>query len=421
MTKWLTTWLIGLLSLLLAIALSNHFAPIASHLPASPAATTELRGVWLTNINSAVLFNPWGIDRALYQLAQLNFNTVYPVVWNRGHTFYPSSVAKEATGQLQDPFLNRLRFGDDVLARIIRQGHRQQLRVIPWFEYGFMAPAQSSLVQTHPDWVTKRLDGSEAIGNIEEQELPNTPSSPLHSALQTIKRTLGTSIGHRVWLNPLHPDVQQFLLNLIVEVVNRYDIEGIQLDDHFGLPVDLGYDDFTIQLYQTEHNGLLPPTDPQEAEWMQWRAAKLSEFMQRLFQTVKSLNPDCLVTLSPNPHQFAYRSYLQDWQTWVENGWVEELILQAYRNDINAFKAELKRPAIEAAREKIPVGIGIFSGSWGRPVSFEQIQQQVDVAREKGFTGVAFFYWESLWGYITPESPRMRRSRFQALFSATPS
>lgn len=48
---------------------------------------TEIRGVWLTNVASGVLFVPWGINRAINQLSSLNFNTIYPVVWNRGHTF----------------------------------------------------------------------------------------------------------------------------------------------------------------------------------------------------------------------------------------------------------------------------------------------------------------------------------------------
>ncbi|MEO3704788.1 family 10 glycosylhydrolase [Trichormus azollae] len=46
--------------------------------------TTEIRGVWLTNVASSLLFVPWGIHRATDQLASLNFNTIYPLVWNRG-------------------------------------------------------------------------------------------------------------------------------------------------------------------------------------------------------------------------------------------------------------------------------------------------------------------------------------------------
>ncbi|WP_347277127.1 family 10 glycosylhydrolase, partial [Coleofasciculus sp. FACHB-712] len=77
-------------------------------------ASTELRGVWLTNVASSVLFMPWGVNRAMHQLSQLHFNTVYPVVWNRGHTFYPSTVARRKTGRPQDQGLELLGLGRDV-------------------------------------------------------------------------------------------------------------------------------------------------------------------------------------------------------------------------------------------------------------------------------------------------------------------
>ncbi len=102
-------------------------------------------------------------NRALHQMSQLNFNTVYPVVWNRGQTFYPSSVAKGVTGRSQDSWLRVLRLGRDVLAEIVKQGQQQRLRVIPWFEYGFMAPAGSKLAKRHPDWITFRRDSTKTL------------------------------------------------------------------------------------------------------------------------------------------------------------------------------------------------------------------------------------------------------------------
>ncbi len=105
--------------------------------------------------------------------------------------------------------------------------------------------------------------------------------------------------------------MQQFIINLIVEVVTQYNVAGIQLDDHFGLPVELGYDPFTVQLYQQEHGGKSPPTNYKDTEWMRWRADKITDLMQRLFQAIKAVKPDCLVSLSPNSHFFAYNAYLK--------------------------------------------------------------------------------------------------------------
>ena len=44
--------------------------------------------------------------------------------------------------------------------------------------------------------------------------------------------------ANEAYLNPCHPEVQTFLTDLIVEVVQAYPVDGIQLDDHFGLPLE---------------------------------------------------------------------------------------------------------------------------------------------------------------------------------------
>ncbi|NET53507.1 MAG: family 10 glycosylhydrolase, partial [Merismopedia sp. SIO2A8] len=143
-----------------------------------------------------------------------------------------------------------------------------------------------------------------------------------------------------------------------------------------------------------------------------------TNFMQDIFQAVKSVKPECLVSLSPNSKSFAYRNYLQDWHSWVERGLVEELILQVYRRDLSSFQAELVKPELYFAHSRMPLGVAILTGTPRLPVAIETIQQQVQVVRDRGFDGVSFFYWESLWGYIAPESPRKRRRAFMAIFSS---
>ncbi|WP_347276125.1 glycoside hydrolase family 10 protein [Coleofasciculus sp. FACHB-T130] len=418
--KGIHTWFISLLCLGLAIAFSIYSPQFRTNSPPS-VASTELRGVWLTNVASSVLFMPWGVNRAMHQLSQLHFNTVYPVVWNRGHTFYPSTVARRKTGRPQDQGLELLGLGRDVLAEIIKQGNRQQIRVIPWFEYGFMAPASSELAKRHPDWISLRQDGTKNIlPEILEQGLRDPAKPNVQPSSRKVEQFIRNQFARKVvWLNPLHPEVQQFILNLMVEVVTEYDVAGIQMDDHFGLPVEFGYDPFTVELYRQEHQGKSPPTNPKDAEWMSWRANKITDFMQRLFQSIKSVKPGCLVSLSPNPYSFAYRFYLQDWQTWVQRGLVEELVVQVYRDDLKSFLAELSQPSVQMARRQIPVGVGILSGLVSRPVDMKQIQQQVQAVRDRGFSGVSFFYWESLWGYMSPEPPKRRREAFRALFPAS--
>ncbi|MDJ0599541.1 MAG: family 10 glycosylhydrolase [Crocosphaera sp.] len=375
----------------------------------------ERRGVWLTNVSSAVLFFPGSVNRVIKQLAKLHFNTIYPVVWNRGHTFYPSSLAKEMIGEAQEPLLNWTRGNVDVLRVIVEESHQRGLQVIPWFEYGLMIPKSSLIAQKHPHWLTHSQQGS--IHTFFQDELATKKREKSRNLLKNwIQYNYQKKASQLVWLNPFHPEVQQLIKGLMLEVVMQYKVDGVQLDDHFGIPVELGYDPFTIKLYQQEHGGKNPPNDPRNTEWSRWRAAKLTAFMTDLVKTVKIANPDIFISLSPNSYSFSYQNYLQDWKNWVKRGLIDELVLQVYRNDLDSFNRELQESTVRLARQKMPVSIGILSGTLNNPVKIEQIKQQVETVRRLGFDGVSFFYWESLWGYLSPESPYKRRRVFEEIF-----
>ncbi|MEM1367358.1 MAG: glycoside hydrolase family 10 protein [Cyanobacteria bacterium P01_H01_bin.15] len=349
---------------------------------------SELRGVWLTNVDSPVLFDATRTRNALDALSDLNFNTVYPTVWNWGHTLYPSQVAQAVTGLALDPepgLQNR-----DVLAEICDRAREKNLSVIPWFEFGFMAPAYSELAKRHPEWLTQRADGSTVWLEGGQHE--------------------------RVWLNPIMPQVQDFLTALLVEIVERYDIDGIQVDDHFGYPSDFGYDSFTVDLYQAEHNGQAPPEDPKDDAWIDWRAAKISDYVVNLRQTLKSLDPTLVVSVSPNPQPFSRESYLLDWATWLERGLIDELVIQVYRDSQERFEYELSDTSAMAAQKKIPVSIGILTGLKNQTVPSKRIRKQVKIAREQNYAGVSFFFYESLWT-LADESKSQRQDVFRQLFT----
>lgn len=349
--------------------------------------TQEIRGVWLTNIDSDVLFSPAKTEKAIATLADLNFNTVYPTVWNWGYTLYPSEVAEKVTNSKIDPIeglQNR-----DVLKEIINHAHQHKMSVIPWFEFGFMVPADSQLAQLHPDWLTKRRDVSTIWleGNVHE----------------------------RVWLNPLHPEVQEFITDLIIEIVSNYDIEGIQVDDHFGYPSEFGYDPYTVALYRQQHNGKLPPIDNLNPDWIQWRADQITAYVETLFHRIKAVKPNVIISVSPNPQEFSLEKYLLDWAKWERKGLVEELILQVYRDNMEAFNRELSQLELQQAKNHIPTSIGILTGLKGNPVNFDLITEQIKQTRHQKFAGVSFFFYESLWNF-GPEKPQQRQSFLKNLF-----
>ena len=368
--------------------------------PVAIAPRKELRGVWMTNIDSNVLFSRAELEPALNKLADLNFNTVYPTVWNWGYTLFPSAVAKQVTGYKQGLYpdlaetgrqtrLEEAQGNRDMLLELIEIAHSRDLKVIPWFEFGFMAPADSALAMRHPDWLTQKQDGSLI-----------TPEGD----------------HDRVWLNPFHPEVQSFILELVAELSANYDIDGFQVDDHMGLPFAYGYDAYTVNLYKQEHNGQAPPLDPKDAEWTRWRADKITDFMGQVFRTVKRYKPQAIMSVSPNPHEFAYEYYLQDWDTWLKRGYVEELIIQLYRNDLGRFVWEMGQDAAEFARNHVPTSVGILSGLRGRSVPMSQIAEQVEAVRDRDYAGVSFFFYETLWNLSDEGTPLERQEALQEIF-----
>ena len=109
---------------------------------------------------------------------------------------------------------------------------------------------------------------------------------------------------------------------------------------------------------------------------------------------VRAARPGAVISISPNNYDFAYRLQLQDWREWVGRGIADELLVQIYR------------PEVQEARQRIPTAIAVMSGQRNRPTPLALMAQKLAANRAQGL-GVAFFYFESLWGQ-GPEPPQER-------------
>ncbi len=351
-----------------------------------PVQRTELRGVWLTANDMPVLRDRSRMQATVNQLADLQFNRLYVVVWNGGMAYYPSRVSEGR--QLQD-FTYRGLQGQDIVAELIAAGRSRGLLVVPWFEFGLMAPPDSALAKRHRDWLTQKRDGG----------------------LSSI-----SAAGEVVWLNPFRPEVEQLITDLVLEVVSQYDAEGIQFDDHMSLPREFGYDPYTVALYRKE-TGREPPADAEDAAWVKWRADRLTAFMERLARAVRKARPGTILSISPNYYAFAYKLQLQDWRSWVQRGIADEVLIQIYRSDLESYLPQLSRPEVQETQRRIPTAIAVMSGLRNRPNPIGLIRQKVQANRERGL-GVAFFYFESLWN-LGPEPPAERMAALAELFGGS--
>jgi uncharacterized lipoprotein YddW (UPF0748 family) len=393
-------------SLLFAVGLWAVLAIWQAPVVQQGAPTQELRGVWMTNYGSTLMYYTTRLDEAVANLAQHHINTLYPAVWNRGYTLHPSPVARKAGGGDRNPLLHvPLIPHQDVLAGLVTQARRQHLRLIPWFEYGLMISTNSAIAQQHPDWLTQTRSGDKIL-------TPPTVQNDAPSA-EKLQEFAGKN---QAWLNPAHPAVQQFLTDLIVDVVQRYAVDGIQLDDHFSLPIQFGYDPYTIQLYRNDHNGTAPPQNSADPDWMAWRAAKITHLMGKISQAVKATRKGAIVSLSPNAPAFAYSTSLQNWPTWIQQGFVDEVVVQVYRKEITALQAELNSPSLLGLKSKIPLSIGLYTGPMLNAKPIQRLQQEAEAVQNAKYRGVSFFSWETTFWFFKRGSYNQVHQTFLKLF-----
>ncbi len=330
-------------------------------------AIIETRGIWLTTTDSKVLRSKERIAEAMDFLAETGFNVVFPVVWNKAVTLYPSQIMQQTFGVEIDP----MSLGRDPLEEVIVEARRVGLKVIPWFEYGFASSYNLNggvLLQKKPEWAARDCNGNLLKKNGFE------------------------------WLNALDLQVQEFLLNLVLEVVKNYDVDGVQGDDRFpALPCEGGYDVGTVTRYRQEFNRN-PPQNPKNRQWLQWRADILTEFLARLYREVKAVNPNLLVVIAPNIYDWAFQEYLQDSPTWLKRGIVDMIQPQIYRRDFRSYQAIanklINQQFTDATLPKLAPGILMKLGSYC--ISPEYLVQAIEYNRQLGIQGEVFFFYEGL-------------------------
>jgi len=328
---------------------------------------SAIRGVWLTNVDSKVLNSKESIEQAVNLCDEIGLNSIFVVTWNKGMTTYPSKIMKELTGvEIDTQFIGR-----DPLKELIEAAHKKNIKVIAWFEFGFSSSYKENggkILQLKPEWKSKDKDGNLISKNGFE------------------------------WMNGFDPAVQNFMLSLILEVVGKYDIDGIQGDDRLpAMPSEAGYDDYTKELY-LKKLGEYPPADSKEMNWLTFRSQILNEFGKKIFDEVKSLKPNVIVTMAPSIYPWSLEEYLQDWPTWLNNGSVEFVFPQVYRYKISDYEnqiVEIKKNQIDEDNfQRFYPGILLKVGDYVADKKF--LSKMIKVNRNNNIKGEVFFFFEGL-------------------------
>lgn len=330
-----------------------------------------LRGVWVSNVGSDVLSSKSNITECVNICKELGINTIFLVTYNNGKTQYRSDVMREYFGVEIDPvFGNR-----DPLAEMIEAAKPLGIKVVAWFEYGFASVYGDNtggpIVAKYPEWASRDVNGKI------------------------------TEKNNFYWLDAFNPDVQEFVKRLMVEVVKKYpDISGVQGDDRLpALASNGGYNAMVTSLYKKE-TGNNVPSNFSDAQWLKWRADKLSDYCEFIFKHIKSVGGKYMVSWSPSPYSWSLQNYLQDWPEWIRRGACDHIHPQLYRTSFNDYKTvfdqNLGHMSAFASKELIfSPGILVGIGS-GDSITPEILDQILAYNRGQGIKGETFFYYERI-------------------------
>ncbi|MBI5472419.1 MAG: family 10 glycosylhydrolase [Ignavibacteriae bacterium] len=358
----------------LAFIITISLISCASTIENTRPLPIELRGIWISTTDSDVFRSRANIAAAMDFLAQHNFNVVFPSVWRQGATLYKSEVMKSTFGIEIDPKFA----GRDPLAEFIEEAHKRNIAVIPWFEYGFVASHNQNggtILQQKPRWAARDRNGKVLLED-----------------------------GYE-WMNALDPEVQEFMLSLVAEVVAKYDVDGVQGDHRLpAQPIEGGYDSVTTAAYKETHPGYDPPLDIHETHWKYWRAVRLNAFVQQFYWKVKALKPNVMVSWAPGVSPKSLNEMLQDWRSWISENvrgdYFADLVHpRVFERDINRYKRVLDsqhRDSLKIQQKNRYQYPALRLADDNYAISESDLKEAVRYNRYSGYNGEVFSSYEAL-------------------------
>ncbi|XZE43347.1 glycoside hydrolase family 10 protein [Pirellulaceae bacterium SH467] len=402
---------LGWLYLVLALAVSQNNALPQSpadlaKLPSLPKVEREYRGVWVATVANIDWPSKPGLSTQdqqreaiaiLDKVAELRMNVVVLQVRTSCDALYESKLEPWSyfltgkQGTAPEPYYDPLEFW-------IHEAHRRGLELHAWFN-PFRAKNSG---QTYAD----------SAGHI-SQTKPHL-----------VKR-YGNDKTNYLWLDPGEAESREHSLAVFLDVLRRYDVDGIHIDDYFyPYPVDdIPFpDDPAWKTYQSG-GGVLARDD--------WRRDSMNAFIKQLYGEIKKTKPHVKFGISPfgiwkpgYPESVAgfsqHDKLYADARLWLNEGWCDYYTPQLYWSiaaNQQSFPALLAWWSQENLQNR-HLAPGLYTGRIGdkaRPFSAEQIENQVFLSRYMpGSHGSIHFSMKALMGNREGISDRLRENAYSS-------
>ncbi len=284
---------------------------------APPAVAREFRGVWVATVENIDWPSKPGLSSEkqkqeliaiLDKCVELNLNAVIFQVRTEADALYDSKLEPWSEflsgrmGEAPKPYYDPLQFA-------VEEAHKRGLQLHAWFNpYRVRVPvgkgpaAANHASVAHPEVVRK--------------------------------------YGKYLWYDPGEPAAEEAFIGVLTDVVKRYDIDGVHIDDYF------------YPYQEKDKAGKLIPFPDDESyrravakgETLgrdDWRRQNVNHLIERMYEEVKKEKPWVLVGISPfgiwrpgNPKGIEgldqYNTLYADARKWYQEGWVDYLTPQLY-------------------------------------------------------------------------------------------
>jgi uncharacterized lipoprotein YddW (UPF0748 family) len=346
-------------------------------------ATDEVRALW---VRRPSLESVEAIRKMVSSASTSGFNTLFVQIADEA----------AATAQAFDP-----------LAETINQAHTAGLRVHAWIDVARVTPpgelpfARDHVIYQHPDWLmVPRAIAAELLAL-------DVHSPDYLGRLARWTRTNADRIDG-LYLSPLVPEAAVYVAEVVRDISRRYPVDGLYLD-HVGYPAaDFDFGAKSIAAFRDFMRDQLPLSERQRIDaiqaldpfaypnelpdqWRSFRRSQMTALVARLRSTAKSVRPAVIVSAAVTSDvASAERDNLQDWRTWVENGFIDALCPMVTGADATQIATQLAEVQAFAAGRPFWVGIG------ANRLSQRETLDGIGAARRAGAQGIVLFSYDTL-------------------------
>ncbi len=376
--------------------------------PVQTPTVPEIRAVWVSRYDWTRLgISPTvsDVQHVVDVAAQAGFNAIFFQARGAGDAYYTPGLepwAARLTGSLgptlgQDP-------GWDPLSEVISRAHAAGLQVHAWVNvyptwqappsstYGALVPSLDVLPPQALNRFTYLLDGS-GYGLGYTWRVYDRPTSDGYMPIQWNQYT---------WASPAVPQVQDHVANVVADIVARYNVDGIHLDNVRYPGQQYSLDPFTLAAFASDPlSQTLTITD-----WRpNFQRAQVTQFVARITTQTHAARPTLTVSAAVWPSfTQGCQNYYQDSQGWTMSGTIDALAPMLYSSkvitDLQKWTEAAAGFQARAGGRWVLPGIGVSYA--GECVPFEHIAARIQAARDLGTAGYAVFSLSALeaCGYV---------------------